>query len=708
MRQVPAEPRVNGQILRIFGVLAGPGNPFVSTRAEFGACNESRMAMPGPVIRYLTHLLGERPSPADVAEVVRATPIGAGVTALNALLFAAAGWVTLGGVALAGWLSGTLAISLYVLRRSLRARTVVVTRVSQRAARRLVLTSFLLALPWGLLAAVIVPLGTPADRLLGFLACAGMALCAVLMMQRTLLAAVTYVVTVSAGILGGCLVTGEPAMIVVAIYNLLLASFVTYNAYLAGETAKERDRTLARLSKANRELEDAYSKISTFVFHDVVTGLPNRKAFVEALGREIEAAHRDGRPRAVMILDLDNFKNINDSFGHAAGDALLSIAGARVVEVLDGAGTAARLGGDEFGVVAAVEETGALEDLARDLIAAVSVPATVMGRQVFPGTSIGIAVMPDHAETVVDLMQKADAALGLVKEQGKGGWSMFDLALRKKLENSDQIGADLKVALETGGLSVHYQPKINLETGALSGAEALARWNHPTLGPVRPDKFLPVAAERAMMHELSAYIFDRVARDILTWRASGLEPGRVSINIHPLDLKEPDHLMRILARLVDRGLGPDAVSLEITESCFVGRGTEAVPMILDAISDMGFKLSLDDFGTGHAALSYLRHLPVDEIKIDQAFVANVASSQSDRSIVEATIAFARGMGLRSVAEGVETIDQIDALRQIGTDLGQGFFWSRSLAPDALAQFVSSYEAAAPSEGKAIERRSRMR
>jgi diguanylate cyclase len=641
-----------------------------------------------PLLRTFSQVLRERPSPADVASVVRATPFGASISAANALLFVLGTWASLGGPFLAGWLLATLGICVFVLRKSRRARNVIVTEVTSRAARRLLSTTVLLSAPWAYLAIWVLPAGSAFERTLVLLVCAGTFIGAAMMLQRTLLAAVIFTGVVNAGVIAGCFLSADHELFVVTLYCLLCASFVILNALQTGETARERDRMVDRLSDANRELEEAYNKISILAMVDTLTGLPNRKAFGEAADRDLVNARCDGRVRAAMLFDLDNFKNVNDSYGHLVGDELLKVIGQRICEVLKGEGILSRLGGDEFALLVPIGLAHPdAEALAGALVQAVSEPVTVAGLRILPNTSVGVALYPEHAETIGDLLRMADTALARAKDRGKSGWFLFDRDLGRELDDMNLIAAELQSALEVDCLTVHYQPKIDLRSGKMRGAEALLRWTHPRLGPIPPDRFLATAAERAMMHRVSEFVFTRVARDVLSWREAGLDVGPVAINVHPVDLKDPDLLMRLIRGLVARGLGPEAVSLEITEGCFFGRGTDSAAMILDAIADLGFRLSLDDFGTGHAALTHLRSLPVDEIKIDKSFVANIATSDRDRAIVDATLAIARGMGLTSVAEGVETVEQIVVLRDMGADFGQGYYWSRPLAPTMLREFV---------------------
>jgi diguanylate cyclase (GGDEF)-like protein len=646
--------------------------------------------MNGPSLQSLVQRLREVPSPADVRSVVDATPIGATVSILNASLFCLARWTSLGGTPLALWWGATVLLCLIAIRRSWNARFRRIERVSRRGGRRLFWLSVSLGLPWGVLALIALPSGDSVDRLVTLIVCVGMLTGASVMMHRAIAAAFGYLGAVNAGVIAGYLLGGHPEGPLILLYDLLSTVFVAASAFVVGEVARERDRALERLSRANGDLEAANRTILSFAYTDPLTGLANRKAFVDRLQQHLDAPRDPPRPDCVVaLLDLDHFKNINDTLGHNAGDEVLVVAGQRLRAVVGGDGLAARLGGDEF---AAFVPLGRADqqpaDVARAIIDAISRPATVTGRSLLPGTSVGLTLVPDTVTDPADVLVMADSALALAKRGGRGRWQVFDQRLLQSVEDSKAIAAELGNDLAGRRLAVHYQPKIDLASGTLLGAEALIRWTHPVLGSVPPERILREATERGLMQDLTRFVFARVADDIDAWRAQGSDPGRVSINLNPVDLKSADHIMDLLAGLKGRGIGPAEVMLEITQDCLVGRGTEAAPMILDAIADQGFQLSLDDFGTGPAALTQFRTLPIAEIKIDRVFVANIDQSDCDRAIVEATIAIAHRMGLRSVAEGVETAEQVAVLRTLRADGGQGYFWSPPLAAEALADFVA--------------------
>jgi len=289
-------------------------------------------------------------------------------------------------------------------------------------------------------------------------------------------------------------------------------------------------------------------------------------------------------------------------------------------------------------------------------------------------------------------MSQADLALHKAKERGRRRCVMFDAGLRKLILSKDRIETALRAAIDRGEITVAYQPKIHMQHGGMDGAEALVRWTDPELGPIPPDQFLSIAAERGILPTLSHYIADCVARDIQFWKSNGTATGKIALNIHPSDLKSPDTLLKTIDHLESQGVTYRDLTLEITEGCFVGRGTDRSLFILDALSDRGFELSLDDFGTGHASLTHLKKLPVSEIKIDRSFVSGLEHNADDRSIVAAICEIARGKGIRSIAEGVETEAQRDILQELGVLIGQGFLWSGAVSAQRITDLSHQFTA----------------
>ncbi len=634
--------------------------------------------------------LRARPSVEEMATVVSKSRAGAAVSAINAAIFTLATWSSLGGAFQFWWCCVVVLLSSHVALRSRRAESHVVGKVSARAARRLVGFSILMAAPWGLLSMVSFGVGTSFDRLMILCVCTGMTAGATFILYRTLAACLAYYATVLVPLCAACLLADPAGLWPVALYSLVFGGYLACFAANIGLAGRERDASVAALSSTVAELEKAHQRISHLAFFDTVTGLPNRSAYTERLAREVETAAAGGKGFAVLMLDLDRFKTVNDTLGHDFGDRLLGLVGRRLSDRLRPEDMLARLGGDEFAIIVpGVDRRSFLHDLAARLIDALSEPAWLDGRQVFPGTSVGMACYPENGTTAEDILLKADIALNRAKELGRGQFVVFDNSLRARLTAEDWLAGELRQALCRQEIRMQYQPKIDISTGRMFGAEALVRWTHAEEGPIAPDRFLPVAAERGLLPQLTRVVIDQVCRDMLQWRRDGVEVGKIAINIHPSDLMAPVELLANLKSIVSRGICPKDVVLEVTEGCFVGGGSDTAPIILDAINDLGFDISLDDFGMGYASLSHLRKLPVSEIKIDRSFVTGLCENRHDRAIVAATIEIARGMGLRLVAEGVETAAQRDLLLELGAGFGQGYLWSKSVPPEELAVFAAT-------------------
>lgn len=632
-------------------------------------------------------------SPQEVKSVVSATPIGAAITAFNAVTYACVQGRNLEPTFLCSWLSATILLSAFIYSRSRKARFVSVERVSKRAMRRLKVTSTLLAMPWAILAAYVVPIGPEFARLLALVLCAGMMTSASVMLQRTPAATVAYLATVLIGIACGCLALGTADAVVTVVYSALLSSFLAFTSTVARTYLFDKDRAVDGLSKANDKLKTAHEQLRDLALRDPVTGLSNRQDFQVTISAWVREAERNQTSFSLLILDLDNFKNINDSYGHKTGDEVLKCVGSRLASVLCPDCFLARLGGDEFAVLARFpdgEDNSA--NLANAILAVLSSRLEIDGRKIPVAASIGCARFGALAANEEALLLGAGMALTRVKSRGKGVAYFLDDELNEKAKRRQAIAIDLLSAIENGELEMHYQPQFDLITGEIEGAEALLRWNHAQHGHISPETLFEIANERAIVGNISAFVFEQVQNDLKIIKEKCAPFGRTAINVHAQDLRAPERLLALCDRHRGSGLSAEELTIEITEGCFVGRGSEGAPMILDALADRGYLLSLDDFGTGFAALSHLRKLSVREIKIDKSFVAGIAHLQSDRAIVSATIAIAHGMGLRCVAEGVETPEQLEILWDLGVQSGQGYYWSKPLKRDEFIRFLDNHRA----------------
>ena len=420
--------------------------------------------------------------------------------------------------------------------------------------------------------------------------------------------------------------------------------------------------------------------------HDALTGLPNRTLFRDRIEHAITAGRRADVASAVMLIDLDHFKEINDTLGHHAGDRLLEEVAHRLEQSLGEHDTVARLGGDEFGVLLPkLRRPGDANVVARQLLAGLREPFSIEGLTLEVDASIGMACHPAHGTGVETLIQRADIAMYSAKEGG-GGHAMFEPRLDRFSPRRLSLAGGLRQAIQNGEITLFYQPKAELGTGAIVGVEALARWEHPTLGLIGPDGFIPLAEQTGLISRVTDLVLRTAIAQCGAWRADGLML-RVSVNVSPRNLNDP-HLPGLISSLLEEaGVPPSMLQLEITESRAVPSGRDAA-RVLEELRTMGVGLAIDDFGTGFSSLVQLQRLPVDEIKIDRSFVSAMLASESDAAIVRSTIDLARNLGLVVTAEGVEDDATRRKLEQMGCDLAQGYELCRPLPPARCARVVS--------------------
>ncbi len=430
-------------------------------------------------------------------------------------------------------------------------------------------------------------------------------------------------------------------------------------------------------------------------FHDVLTGLPNRALFLDRLEHTLARANRHDGLVGVLFLDLDRFKLVNDSLGHAAGDLLLIAVAERVKACLREEDTVARFGGDEFAVLLAdLDDVGMALRAAERIIHALDAPFHLAGHDVATGTSIGIVInIPEH--TPADMLRDADAALYRAKSRGRGRYEVFDETMNAQALERLELEADLRSALERGEFVVYYQPKIALETGSLDGMEALVRWLHPRRGLVSPSAFVPLAEETGLIRPLGQWVLEEACRQTKRWhdRLPGLRIV-TSVNLSPRQFQQPTLVEDVAAALQRSGVDPRHIQLEITESAAM-EDAEAAVTTLERLKELGVQLAIDDFGTGYSSLAYLKRFPVDELKIDRAFVTGLGASSEDVSIVNAVTSLGHALNLTIVAEGIETAEDSRQVQTLGCEIGQGYYFAKPLAPaDADAYLRRSVENAA--------------
>ncbi len=440
------------------------------------------------------------------------------------------------------------------------------------------------------------------------------------------------------------------------------------------------------------ERKKAEETIRHLAYHDVLTGLPNRVLFEERLRIGLAQARRRREKVAVMFLDIDRFKLVNDTVGHTGGDQLLQEVARELSETIREGDTVARVGGDEFtfllpGIERAEDATVAAERILRR----VRQPRTVAGQEFRMTTSIGITVFPRDGNNAEVLMRNADTAMYRAKERGRDNYQMFTLAMKASLQEMLALENDLSHALERDELRVFYQPVMEIASGRIVGGEALLRWQHPQRGLVVPDEFIPLAEETGLIGPIGEWTLRMACKQAQAWRDSQLGPSRISVNVSARQVEQPGLVRAVASALAEAGLPPHCLHLELTEGA-VMRQLESVSFTLAELREMGVGISVDDFGTGYSSLGYLKRFPIDTIKIDRSFVRDVTTDQNDAAIVTTVIAMARGLNLRVIAEGVEIEAQLAFLRENECDEFQGFLLSPPVSPPEFEALVRQREA----------------
>jgi diguanylate cyclase (GGDEF)-like protein/PAS domain S-box-containing protein len=426
--------------------------------------------------------------------------------------------------------------------------------------------------------------------------------------------------------------------------------------------------------------------------HDPLTGLPNRVLFMDRLEHALTVAARSRRRVGVVFLDLDRFKFVNDSYGHAAGDRLLVAVADRLRSALRPSDTVARFGGDEFVVLCeeVAGEEAALE-IAGRMSDAVSRPVLLPEGEVFVTASLGVALSGTADDTAENLLRDADTAMYRAKDQGRARTEVFDERTHQRAVHQLRTGNDLHRALERREFQVHYQPVVDVPTGSVAGFEALVRWQHPTRGLILPGDFVALAEETGLIVPLGAWVLEEACRQVAAWQArmpDDAPPLFISVNLSPRQLAEPT-LPAETARILEHtGVDPASVWLEITESTLMHDAESAIGA-LRALRALGVHLSVDDFGTGYSSLSYLKRFPVEALKVDRSFVDGLGRESGDSAIVTAVITLAHALGLRAVAEGVETDIQLNELQMLGCDMAQGYLFSHPKPASQLEHLVTS-------------------
>lgn len=443
---------------------------------------------------------------------------------------------------------------------------------------------------------------------------------------------------------------------------------------------------------ANSMLEEKLSlerKLSYLAHHDHLTGLPNRALLSDRISQAIKNAKRNGDQLAICFIDLDNFKKINDSFGHSYGDETLLQTTKRIKATLRENDTVSRIGGDEFVILLEdIKNEKHIAPIINKILETFKTSFNIHGQTFFLTASIGISLFPSHGDNAETLLKNADAAMYKSKNLGKNRFSFYDTSMSKDALEAITIENELKSAIKKGELEVFYQPQINLTTNELIGLEALIRWNHPNNGLLLPGRFIPYAEESRMILLIGNFVLEQACKDYMSLKNTCGFTGRVCVNVSGIQLEDDDFLGKLATILRHTSIPPTALELEITESIFMKDAPRWIE-VLQKIRALGVSVAIDDFGTGYSSLNYLRRLPADKLKIDISFVRDLLQFDDAKAIAKAIIVLAKSLGMSTLAEGVETKSQADYLLKIGCDEAQGFLYEKALDYDGISSYIKS-------------------
>jgi diguanylate cyclase len=423
--------------------------------------------------------------------------------------------------------------------------------------------------------------------------------------------------------------------------------------------------------------------------HDVVTNLPNRVLLNDRIDQSISLAHRQNRAIAVLFLDLDHFKYINDSLGHAVGDELLQCVSKRLLASVRGSDTVSRQGGDEFVILLSeITHPEGAATSAKKILLALNAPYFIAGHDLHVDGSIGISIYPADGENAETLVKNADTAMYNAKECGRNNFQFFKVEMNLKVVERQYLEASLRRGIERNQFLLHYQPKVNLITGEITGVEALLRWQHPDRGLVPPAQFVPVAEDCGLILPIGRWVLREACRQAREWQAAGLPFKRISVNVSAAEFRDRRFVKGVAAIVAETGFDPRYLDLELTESVLMA-DAESTGAILHALKAIGVHLAVDDFGTGYSSLSYLRQFCIDILKIDRSFVRRITADPDDSTIVNAIIDMGKNLRQRVIAEGIETEEQRAYLQAHHCEEGQGYLFSKPLPPAQFAVLLQT-------------------
>lgn len=447
------------------------------------------------------------------------------------------------------------------------------------------------------------------------------------------------------------------------------------------------------------KVKQTEERLYRLAHYDPLTDLPNRNLFHDRLDQGLKQARRSGRQLALLFLDIDRFKTINDTLGHGPGDQLLLLVAQRLTGVLRECDTVSRLGGDEFTIILPDTDTATgVALVAQNILETLSLPFTLEAQEIFISVSIGISLFPSNGQETGTLLKNADIAMYHAKESGRNTYRFYSQEIDRMTAEQLGLENDLRRALERGELRIHYQPQIEIATGLVCGMEALVRWQHPTRGLVSPGEFIPLAEEAGLIEAIDLWVLRTACRQSVEWRRDGLPPLCLAVNISPRYFLRSDLVAKVSEVLRETGIDPTLLELEITEGTLI-QGVEQTAQTLMVLKGLGVKVAVDDFGTGYSSLSYLNRLPIDKLKIDQSFLRGPAKDNA--AIISAVIAMAHSLGFQVLAEGVENQEALDFLLKKECDMFQGYFFSRPLAHDDFSALVRRAATSKEEFGEAV-------
>jgi len=461
-------------------------------------------------------------------------------------------------------------------------------------------------------------------------------------------------------------------------------------AVWADKKFESKERDLIRVNALLSQLDHARASLQQAAHYDALTSLLNRRGFNQIFADKIFEYAQRKQALAVMFLDIDHFKRVNDSLGHDAGDEMLKVVAERIRSTLRGQDVVARFGGDEFCILVSLRDGDEARHMAQRVMQKMKEPIVLSGRSMVMTTSIGVSLFPEDGENCEELLKHADLALYQSKGSGRNSLHFFSSHLKTKASFELQLEEELRDALQQDrGLELYYQPILDLRSGELSKLEALIRWQHPQHGLLSPDRFIGIAEANGFIAELDTWVLRRACKDLSLLCSSGYSHLKVAVNCSALNLGREELPWEVQEALRSAGMSPGLLELEVTENALMGNINRAM-VLLQKIRDLGVSLSIDDFGTGYSSLAYLKRLPLDTLKIDRSFVQDIPTSTQDMEIVQAIIGMAHTLHLKVVAEGVETAQQLDFLRDHGCDFVQGYLLSRALPMVQLRDFLKNF------------------